>query len=111
MALWFFFLLSGGCFKPCPVAKETKTQLFCQKEICAVMSFHNCLRIANHGLSLPLDLCQRTLASIKDGWLFGFFPFFLIFFFLSRLENNGFLLAWTLHVKFLQPMSLSEHTM
>lgn len=82
--LFGFFLLSGGCFKPCPVAKETKTQLFCQKEICAVMSFHNCLRIANHGLSLPLDLCQRTLASIKDGWLFGFFPFFLIFFFFVK---------------------------
>lgn len=111
MALWVI-LLSGGCFKPCPVAKETKPQLFCQMEICAVMSFHNCLRIANHGLSLPLDVCQRAFASIKDGWLFGFF--FLFFsppLFLPRLENNGFLLAWTLHVKLLQPMSLSEHTM
>lgn len=35
--------------------------------------------------------------------------FFLSF--LSRVENNGFFVAWTLHVKLLQPMSLSENTM
>lgn len=77
---WGYFL-SGGCFKPCTVAKEMKKKkkLLCQKEVCAVMSFHNCLRITNYGLSLLLDLRQRTLASIKGLGLvvFFFFPFFV----------------------------------
>lgn len=84
--------------------KGDEKKLLCQKEVCAVMSFHNCLRITNYGLSLPLELCQRTLASIKG----FFFPFLS---FLSRVENNGFFVALTLHVKLLQPMSLSENTM
>lgn len=104
MVLLGHFPFGGRC-KPWAVAKETKKKKkrLCQKEICAVMSFHNCLGITNYGLSLPLDLCQRTLASIMGvlGW--GFFW--------SRVENNGFFVARTLHVKLLQPMSSSEKTM
>lgn len=53
--------------------KKKKKKRLCQKEICAVMSFHNCLGITNYGLSLPLDLCQRTLASIMGVLGVGFF--------------------------------------
>lgn len=59
--------------------------LLCQKEICAVMSFHNCLRITNYGLSLPLDLCQRTLASIKG---LGVSSFLFLRGKKKKVENN-----------------------
>jgi len=57
---------------------DKKPQLLCQKDIHAVMSFHNCLRITNHGLGLLLDLCQRTLASIEVLVVFFNFPFFFV---------------------------------
>lgn len=75
-----------------------KKNLLCQREICAVWSFHNCLRITNYGLSLLLELCQRTLASIKG-------------FFCQELKIMAFFVAWTLHTKLLQPMSLSKNRM